>query len=406
MESKMILSDIALIVDCPHSTAPDEGEGYPLIRTPNIGRGRLLLDGVHRVSKEVYDTRNKRIIPQENDILFAREAPAGNAAIISKGQQVCMGQRTVLIRPDIEKVDPHYLVYYLLAPQQQSRLLGYSHGSTVGHVNIPDIKNLKVDLPDINTQRIISKQFMDLDNYIENINQRIKSNEYLIENIYKEWFVRYRFPGHEKVSFRNGVPDCFEYVKFADICTFVRGVSYASDEIEDESFVNLLINLKNINDYGGFRKENYKTFNGRYKKDQTVTKHDLVMAVTEMVQERRIIGYTGLVPSYDGECIISADLIKINSEIDNLFLFSLFTYGGGSRCFSQYGNGTNVIHLKPSSIRNVKLLVPCKNLIKKYVDIVSPMFDEIDNLRLQKENIIKQRDLLFPRVMTGRLQLK
>ena len=101
----MNLNDICeLIVDCPHSTAPDEGEGFPLIRTPNIGKGRLLLDDVHRVSKEVYDDRNKRAVPQENDLILAREAPVGNVAIIKEGQQVCLGQRTVLIRPDVKKL--------------------------------------------------------------------------------------------------------------------------------------------------------------------------------------------------------------------------------------------------------------------------------------------------------------
>ena len=87
----MILNDICeLIVDCPHSTAKDEGAGYPLIRTPNIGKGRLILDGVHRVSKEVYDKRNARAIPQDDDLILAREAPAGNVAIIKNGEKVCL----------------------------------------------------------------------------------------------------------------------------------------------------------------------------------------------------------------------------------------------------------------------------------------------------------------------------
>lgn len=73
-----------LIVDCPHSTAPDEGKGYLLIRTPNIGKGRLLLDNVHKVSEEVYIERNKRATPRENDLILAREAPVGNIAIIKK----------------------------------------------------------------------------------------------------------------------------------------------------------------------------------------------------------------------------------------------------------------------------------------------------------------------------------
>ena len=120
----MTLNDVCeLIVDCPHTTAPDEGKGYPLIRTPNIGRGRLLLDGVHRVSERVYRERVQRAIPQDGDLIFAREAPAGNVALIVNGQKVCLGQRTVLIRPDQSLVDPAYLTYYLLSPQKQHDLL-------------------------------------------------------------------------------------------------------------------------------------------------------------------------------------------------------------------------------------------------------------------------------------------
>ena len=107
----MILNDICeFIVDCPHTTAPDEGVGYPLIRTPNIGKGRLNLNGVHRVSEEVYRSRIQRGIPQDDDLIFAREAPPGNVAIVKNGEKVCLGQRTVLLRPDKRKVIPDYLV--------------------------------------------------------------------------------------------------------------------------------------------------------------------------------------------------------------------------------------------------------------------------------------------------------
>ena len=89
----MILNDICeFIVDCPHTTAPDEGAGYPLIRTPNIGKGRLVLNGVHRVSEKVYRQRIQRGMPQDNDLIFAREAPAGNVAIVKNGEKVCLGQ--------------------------------------------------------------------------------------------------------------------------------------------------------------------------------------------------------------------------------------------------------------------------------------------------------------------------
>ena len=89
-----------LIVDCEHKTAPTQDTGFPSIRTPNIGKGRLLLEGVNRVSEETYKLWTQRAIPQTNDLILAREAPVGNVAIIPDGQQVCLGQRTVLIRPD------------------------------------------------------------------------------------------------------------------------------------------------------------------------------------------------------------------------------------------------------------------------------------------------------------------
>ena len=109
------LKDVCeFIVDCPHSTAKDEGIGYPLIRTPNIGKGRFNLDGVHRVSKDVYRQRNSRATPQDNDLIFAREAPAGNVAIIKGGEKYCLGQRTVLIRPNPKFVSPDFLTYFLL----------------------------------------------------------------------------------------------------------------------------------------------------------------------------------------------------------------------------------------------------------------------------------------------------
>lgn len=110
-----------LIVDCPHSTAQDEGIGFPLIRTPNVGKGRLILDGVHRVSEDVYKKRTQRAIPQTNDLIMAREAPAGNVAIIKGNENVCLGQRTVLIRPNVNKVYPDYLVYYSNFPHRNTR---------------------------------------------------------------------------------------------------------------------------------------------------------------------------------------------------------------------------------------------------------------------------------------------
>ena len=143
-----------LIEDCPHSTAKDEGKGYPLVRTPNIGFGHLLLNDVHKVSEKVYNQRNARAVPQRDDLIFAREAPAGNIAVIHD-EKVCLGQRTVLIRPIIHCVLPQYLAYYILSPTSQQSLVDKSSGTTVAHVNLSDFRPYLIAIPPIEEQHRI-----------------------------------------------------------------------------------------------------------------------------------------------------------------------------------------------------------------------------------------------------------
>ena len=150
-----------LIEDCPHSTAKDEGKGYPLVRTPNIGFGHLLLNDVHRVSEKVYNQRNTRAVPQKNDLIFAREAPAGNIAVINE-EKVCLGQRTVLLRPITHCILPQYLAYYILAPSSQQNLIEKSSGTTVAHVNLSDFRPYMIAVPPIEEQNRIVNKVMDL----------------------------------------------------------------------------------------------------------------------------------------------------------------------------------------------------------------------------------------------------
>ncbi len=309
---------------------------------------------------------------------------------------------SIALKLNDDMIDLKFAYYYL--NKQGLRYL--DTGAAQSQITISNLANHYVYIPDIITQKKVARILDNYDQLIENNNKRIEILEKMAESLYKEWFCRFRFPNHENVKFENGIPYDWEYKKFSDICPFVRGISYSSDQIDIDNASNYLVNLKNLRDYGGFRKDNYKTYEGKYKKEQIVKKFDLVLAVTEMVQERRIIGYVGLVPSYDKNCVISSDLIKIVSEIDNIFLYSMFTYGGASLCFSQYGNGTNVIHLKPTSLRDIKLLIPTKKLIDKYVCIAKDFFEKIDKLQLENENLIKQRDLLLPRLMSGKLSVE
>ncbi|WP_421220293.1 restriction endonuclease subunit S [Aeromonas enteropelogenes] len=170
-DSGNVLSSMCeLIVDCEHKTAPTQDEGFPSIRTPNIGKGKLLLDNVKRVSEETYLAWTRRAVPLPGDLIFAREAPAGNVAVVPDGLQPCLGQRTVLIRPKKESFDSLFLTYLLLSPSMQEHLLSHSKGATVQHINMKDIRALRLGcIPPIREQRELARRITDCSMYFERL---------------------------------------------------------------------------------------------------------------------------------------------------------------------------------------------------------------------------------------------
>lgn len=163
-EPRELASLCEFIVDCEHKTAPTEEHGYPSIRTPNIGKGRLILDNVNRVSEATYIAWTRRAVPRPGDLILAREAPAGNVAVIPEGVNVCLGQRTVLIRPNREIFEPEYLAHLLLQRSSQRRLLAHSRGATVQHINLKDIRAFMIEaVPSLDTQRQVVEKLAEIE---------------------------------------------------------------------------------------------------------------------------------------------------------------------------------------------------------------------------------------------------
>lgn len=392
-----------LIVDCPHSTEPDEGQGYPIIRTPNIGPGYLNLDGVQRVGEEAYKRRNVRAVPQAGDLILAREAPAGNVGIIPDGEKVCLGQRTVLIRPDRSKADPAYLNYYLNAPKQRHKLLSNSNGATVSHVNMPIIHNLPVDLPPLPVQSRNAGVLSAYDKLIENNRRQIKLLEEAAQRLYKEWFVDLRFPGHETTPIHNGIPEGWTKGSLLDLADVVRGCSYSSDQIVAGN--RTLINLGNLTPFGGFRFGYEKPFSGKARPDQTVCQGDVVMGLTE--QATGLAGYAALLPCVPTDSVISADLVKLSPRegVPRLFVYALLQYGRLSALISPLANGTKIKHLRPESLPRAVALLPATALMKRYAEVVKPMFDKIALAQQQIVAAREARDRLLPKLMSGEIEV-
>jgi len=145
-----------LVVDCHNKTAPYVGEGIPLIRTSNIKNGQInFLEKMKYVNQETYEYWSRRCPPMPGDILFTREAPMGESAIIPTGYTVCMGQRMMLLRVIHELTNVKYLHIALLDPQFQDRFQDFKVGMGVQHLRVGDVEKSVVALPSLVEQNEI-----------------------------------------------------------------------------------------------------------------------------------------------------------------------------------------------------------------------------------------------------------
>jgi len=196
-ESQQTLEELCdLIVDCEHKTAPTQAEGIPSIRTPNVGRGKLILKGVNRVSDATYADWTRRAVPAAGDLILAREAPAGNVAVIPEDTPLCLGQRTVLLRPNRNVFEPAFLALLLLQPEAQSKLLAHSRGATVQHVNLKDIRAFAVGaIPPLATQRRIVTEAADAEGEVSRLSGASSRKLALLDEL-KRSLLREAFSGN------------------------------------------------------------------------------------------------------------------------------------------------------------------------------------------------------------------
>jgi putative type-1 restriction enzyme mjaXP specificity protein len=328
-----------------------------------------------------------KLLPKDT-VLFSSRAPIGYVAIASN--PICTNQGFKSIICNKEIINPLFLYYYIKGNLDYIKLFGT--GATFPEISGAAMRKIKVQIPSLPTQQKIASILSAYDRLIENNTRRIRLLEQMAENLYKEWFAYHKIKGQSTA------------VKLKEVVSITRGLSYSSEEI-DCTDGNNLINLKNIQGYGGFRLDGTKLYNGKYKPEQIVEEGDLIMGVTDMTQDRRTVGSVALIPNVNTLSVISADLVKINSSIDNTYLYAMFRYGNVSRHIAQFANGANVLHLRPKSILNIKVFLPNQDIIDSFVSKVKPMIQLTNRLNTEIDSLTRQRDLLLPRLMSGKLEV-
>ena len=392
------------IVDGDHQSLPLAETGVPFITISDISNNRIGFTHARYVPHDYYDKLDPSRRPEKGAVLYSVKGSFGIPVYVDFDDPFTF-QRDIAILKCKPVLNSHYLYYVLKSPEYYRLADLLAIGSAQRALTLKTLKSIEVSVPPRETQDRIADALSAYDALIE-INQRqIKLLEEAAQRLYREWFVDLRFPGHEDVPVVDGVPEGWKRCILGDLFTVVRGKSYSSAEISGKDGL-LMVNLSNIRPFGGYNRQQEKIFNGKYKQEQLVSAHDLIMGVTDMTQEKRTVGRVALVPNLHAEAIISMDLIKlIPREGSTLFFYALLLFGNYSELVSRFSNGTNVLHLRPEVLNMVDAILPSKLLQEKFVTRFTAIVDRIDALQDEIIYAAEARDRLLPKLMSGEIEV-
>lgn len=175
-EVKPLECVVASIIDCEHKTAPYvEKSEYMVVRTSNVRNGELVFDDMKYTHEEGYSEWTKRAVPTYGDVLFTREAPAGESCLVPANLKVCMGQRMVLLRPNKQVVDHSFFSAYLTSEIASKLIYELSIGTTVSRINIEDIKRINCLVPSLDEQRAIARSLQGIQDVLNKKERKISS---------------------------------------------------------------------------------------------------------------------------------------------------------------------------------------------------------------------------------------
>jgi len=197
---------VLMIVDCHNKTAPYTETGTPLIRTSNIRDGKFVWEDLKFVSDTTYEYWSRRCPPEPGDIIFTREAPMGEAAIIPPKNKLCLGQRTMLIRPIEKYLSAKYLLISLMDSNFRKRSEKKAVGTGVKHFRVGDVSNLEIAVPPTEEQTEIVSRVEELFAFSKHIEQQVTTTLENVNNLTQSILAK-AFRGELTAEWRAANPD-------------------------------------------------------------------------------------------------------------------------------------------------------------------------------------------------------
>lgn len=417
----MTLSEVCTkIVDCPHESPEWKKTGINVIRNFNLVDGQIDLSDAYYVDADTYEKRIRREVPKAGDIIFSREAPIGNCAIIPDNFKCCLGQRLVLLRVNTDICSPEYLLTVLLSDYVKKQIEQVSkRGSIVSNFNISDLRDLVIPIID-NKERIADFANI-LRKKIINNNKISVELESMAKTIYDYWFLQFEFPNEDGKPYKSSggkmvwneelkreIPEGWEVSQLKDKYSIERGISYTSKDIELGDGVPM-INLACIDINRNYRNGELKYYNGKVTDSSKLDSEDLLIACTDLTRNADIVGSPILTPSDNKTYTYSMDIAKLIPDdryFNRFYLYMTLRTDFYHNYIKKWASGTNVLHLNLDGISWYKTWIPPIEIQNKFALIIENIHKKKCEILSENQELALLRDFLLPMLMNGQVGFK
>lgn len=395
---------------------------HPYIRARDIKAGKINTDDLIYLEDDVFQKIKRYIINSGDIAITIVGASVGDTGYASKNVDgYNLTENAVRLTNYKNNVDSKFLHYILAQKQYHDYMQLIAGAAAQPKLGIYKVKRIKVELPDLKKQKRIADILSAYDNLIENNNKRIRLLEQMAENLYKEWFVRFRFPRYEDVEFKDSplgkIPTIFDVVKIGTLIDYYIGGGWgeeeASEQFSQEAFVVRGTDFPNVR---------YGVLNScplRYHKPSSYEKrkfevNDIAFEVSGGTQEQPVGRSIMITKRQLGRfnnkliCASFCKQIRCNPQkINPRYLYHWLQYMYNTRMVDQFQlQSTGIINFKfEYFLRKGNVLMPPPNLMDDFTTRVEQFYEEIDILSEQNTKLVAQRDYLLPRLMSGKLEV-
>ena len=373
------LGDVGKIVGgaTPSTRNPQNYGGVIPWITPkdlSINKERFIEFGERNISEQGLNSCSAKMLPK-GSILFSSRAPIGYVAIAHTS--LCTNQGFKSFVPDTEKMDSMFS-YYLLKHNSEN-IANLGSGTTFMEVSGKVMSDFIVNIPDLLTQQEIAGILSSLDAKIETNNKLNEKLEEMAQAIFKSWFVDFEpfkdKPFHEtEIGY---IPQIFESGVLGDLCTFKRGKGLLS---KDAIFGNVPVIA------GGMKPACY---------------HNIANTKAPVVTVSGSGANAGYTQIHNVD-VWASDCSFIDRNCDNLYYVYCFL-SRRPKLLRHSQTGAAQPHVKPADIHRFQVVIPTKDVINEFQQIVKPLFDRIGMNKKENDRLASLRDTLLPRLMSGEL---